>query len=112
MQRKSTKPGAGLGTTTGWILRNSLRKAGVTTLAGVTYERIDDDGVHVKVDGEPRTIAADTVILCAGQESERALHDELRSANVRVSIIGGAKEAAELDALRAIDEGVRLAQEF
>lgn len=112
MQRKSTKPGAGLGTTTGWILRNSLRKAGVTTLAGVTYDRIDDAGVHVTVDGKPKVVAADTVILCAGQESQRTLHDELQAAGVSVSIIGGAKEAAELDALRAIDEGVRLAQAF
>lgn len=110
LQRKTSKSGQGLGVSTGWILRNSLRKHGVETVAGVTYERIDDEGLHVTVDGEPRVIPADTVVLCTGQESERQLSEELAGRGTPVSTIGGAALASELDALRAIDEGVRLAQ--
>ena len=110
LQRKSSKPGAGLGVSTGWILRNALRKHGVEALGGVVYERIDDAGLHILMDGEPKVVAADTIVLCTGQEPERALANELGALGVTVTMIGGAKEAAELDALRAIDEGVRLAQ--
>jgi 2,4-dienoyl-CoA reductase (NADPH2) len=110
LQRKTSKPGAGLGVSTGWILRNALRKHGVEALGGVVYDRIDDAGLHILMDGEPKIIAADTIVLCTGQEPERALADELGARGVTVTMIGGAKEAAELDALRAIDEGVRLAQ--
>lgn len=112
LQRKTSKPGAGLGVSTGWILRNALRKHGVEALCGVVYDSIDDDGLHILLDGKPRVIAVDTIILCTGQEPERSLADELASRGVAVTMIGGAKEAAELDALRAIDEGVRLAQSF
>jgi len=110
LQRKASKPGAGLGVSTGWILRNALRKHGVEALGGVVYDRIDDAGLHILMDGEPKVIAADTIVLCTGQEPERALVEELTARGVTVTMIGGAKEAAELDALRAIDEGVRLAQ--
>jgi 2,4-dienoyl-CoA reductase (NADPH2) len=110
LQRKMAKPGQSLGVSTGWILRNALRKHGVETLAGVVYERIDDEGLHITWNGEPRTIAADTIVLCTGQEPERALYKALAARGVPASMIGGAAEAAELDALRAIDEGVRLAQ--
>jgi 2,4-dienoyl-CoA reductase (NADPH2) len=110
LQRKASRPGQRLGVSTGWILRNSLRKHGIETLAGVTYERIDDHGLHITFNGETRTIAADTIVLCTGQESERALDEVLATRGVPASIIGGAAEAGELDALRAIDEGVRLAQ--
>jgi 2,4-dienoyl-CoA reductase (NADPH2) len=112
LQRKASKPGAGLGVSTGWILRNALRKHGVQAMGGVVYERIDDEGLHIIVDGEKKIIGADTIVLCTGQEPERALADGLVSRGVAVTKIGGAKEAAELDALRAIDEGVRLAQSF
>jgi 2,4-dienoyl-CoA reductase (NADPH2) len=110
LQRKTAKPGQGLGVSTGWILRNALRKHGVESLGGVIYERIDDEGLHITLNGESRTIAADTVVLCTGQESERALEEALAARGVPTSIIGGAAAAAELDALRAIDEGMRLAQ--
>ena len=110
LQRKTSKAGAGLGVSTGWILRNALRKHGVEALGGVVYDRIDDAGLHIVMDGEPKIIAADTIVLCTGQEPERALAEELIAQGVTVTMIGGAKEAAELDALRAIDEGVRLAQ--
>ncbi|MGR3550774.1 oxidoreductase [Pseudooceanicola sp.] len=110
LQRKNSKPGAGLGVSTGWILRNALRKHGVEALGGIVYDRIDDAGVHILVDGKPKVIAADTIVLCTGQESERDLAADLATRGVTVTMIGGAKEAAELDALRAIDEGMRLAQ--
>ena len=112
LQRKTTKPGKGLGVSTGWILRNSLRKHGVQTLAGATYDRIDDVGLHITLDGNRQTLAADTIILCTGQEPVRALYTTLRKAGVNATMIGGAEEASELDAMRAIDEGVRLAQSF
>ncbi len=110
LQRKTAKPGMGLGVSTGWILRNALRKHGVEALAGVIYERIDDEGLHIIMNDVPRVIAADTIVLCTGQESERALNEALAARDVPTSVIGGAAEAAELDALRAISEGVRLAQ--
>jgi 2,4-dienoyl-CoA reductase (NADPH2) len=110
LQRKTSKPGAGLGVSTGWILRNALRKHGVEAIGGVVYERIDDAGLHILVEGEPKVVAADTIVLCTGQEPERRLAEELAARGIAVTMIGGAKEAAELDALRAIDEGVRLAQ--
>ena len=110
LQRKTSKPGMWLGVSTGWILRNSLRKHGVEVLAGVTYERIDDEGLHITVDGQARLLEVDTIVVCTGQESERGLYEALRERGVPATMIGGAKEATELDALRAIDEGVRLAQ--
>ena len=110
LQRKDSRPGADLGVSTGWILRNSLRKSGVRMVAGVAYEFIDECGLHITVGGEPETIECDTVVICAGQESNRALYDELAGADVELHVIGGAKRAAELDALSAIDDGVRLAQ--
>ena len=110
LQRKVTRPGVSLGVSTGWILRSSLAKRGVKIIAGVIYERIDDRGLHVLVDGKPQLIEADTVVICAGQDSNRSLFDELKALGIEVHIIGGAKEAAELDAMRAVDEGVRIAQ--
>ena len=112
LQRKPAKPGKSLGVSTGWILRNALRKHGVEMLAGVTYERIDDAGLHITLDGKPQVIAADTIVLCSGQEPVRDLYAALVEQGIATTMIGGAKEASELDALRAIDEGVRLAQTF
>jgi 2,4-dienoyl-CoA reductase (NADPH2) len=110
LQRKATRPGAGLGVSTGWILRSSLAKRDVKTIAGVTYERVDDNGLHILVDGVPRVIEADTIVICAGQVSNRGLFDELLAAGIETYVIGGAKEASELDAMRAVEEGVRIAQ--
>jgi len=110
LQRKATRPGANLGVSTGWILRSSLAKRNVRMVAGVVYERIDDRGLHLLVEGVPQLIEADTIVICAGQESNRGIFDELKSAGIEVHIIGGAKEAAELDAMRAVDEGVRITQ--
>ena len=110
LQRKASRPGAGLGVSTGWILRSSLAKRGVKLLAGVSYDRIDDAGLHITVDGKPQVLAVDTIVICAGQDSNRSLYDELRASGIEAHVIGGAKEAAELDAMRAIDDGVRVGQ--
>ncbi|NBM15988.1 NADPH-dependent 2,4-dienoyl-CoA reductase [Streptomyces sp. GC420] len=109
LQRKPGKVGAGLGTTTGWIHRAELKHRGVTLVSGAAYDRIDDEGLHVTVEGNPAVLPVDTVVLCAGQEPNRALYEELRAAGRPVHLIGGADEAAELDAKRAILQGTELA---
>ncbi|MET7616189.1 NADPH-dependent 2,4-dienoyl-CoA reductase [Streptomyces sp. NPDC005408] len=109
LQRKTSKVGAGLGKTTGWIHRTELKHRGVTMTAGATYERIDDEGLHVSVDGTTTVLPVDTVVLCAGQDPQRGLYEELSAAGRSVHLIGGADVAAELDAKRAIDQGTRLA---
>ena len=109
LQRKASRPGAGLGKTTGWIHRAALRLSGVKTVAGVTYQKIDDDGLHVLVGEEPQVLAVDNIVVCAGQEPQRELQSGLEERGVKVTLIGGADVAAELDARRAIDQGIRLA---
>ncbi|MFH8884317.1 FAD-dependent oxidoreductase [Streptomyces californicus] len=109
VQRKTTKVGAGLGKTTGWIHRTELRHRGVEMIAGASYDLIDDEGLHLTVDGERRVLPVDTVVLCAGQEPRRELYEELRAGSVPVHLIGGADVAAELDAKRAIRQGTELA---
>ncbi|MEU9094416.1 NADPH-dependent 2,4-dienoyl-CoA reductase [Streptomyces sp. NPDC048428] len=109
LQRKASKVGAGLGKTTGWIHRTELRHRGVTMIAGVGYDRIDDEGLHVTVDGEQHLLPVDTIVLCAGQEPRRDLYEELRAAGRPAHLIGGADVAAELDAKRAIRQGTELA---
>ena len=112
LQRKPEKPGRRLGKTTGWIHRATLQMKGVKMIGGVNYERIDASGLHVSF-GEarenPTLIEADTIVLCAGQLSERSLADALIAEGVEPIIIGGADVAAELDAKRAIDQGTRVA---
>ena len=109
IQRKTSKVGAGLGKTTGWVHRNELRHRGVTMVAGADYHRIDDEGVHLSVDGEKQVLPVDTVVLCTGQEPRRALYEELLADGGEPHLIGGADVAAELDAKRAVDQGTRLA---
>ncbi|MFC9331805.1 FAD-dependent oxidoreductase [Kitasatospora sp. NPDC057015] len=109
LQRKTTKVGAGLGRTTGWIHRTELRHRGVTMIAGVSYDRIDDQGLHITLDGEQHVLAVDTVVLCTGQEPRRDLYEALLARGAAPHLIGGADLAAELDAKRAIDQGTRLA---
>ena len=112
LQRKPDKPGRTLGVSTGWALKLGLARQQVRMLSGCSYERIDDAGLHLRIDGEARTLAVDSVIVCAGQQSERTLHDELRARGIAADLIGGADVAEELDALRAIDQGTRLAWSF
>lgn len=109
IQRKTSKVGAGLGKTTGWIHRAGLVAKGVTMIPGASYEKIDHKGLHISLDGQPHLIEADTVILCAGQDPERGLHPILSELGVSVHLIGGADVAAELDAKRAINQGTVLA---
>jgi 2,4-dienoyl-CoA reductase (NADPH2) len=100
--------GRALGKSTGWILRQELRDFGVEQVAGVTYHGIDGSGLHVTIDGRERCIAFDTLVVCAGQVSERSLAGDLISSGCTVHLIGGARHAAELDAKRAIEEGTAL----
>ncbi len=109
MQRSTGKVGERLGRTTGWIHRAALKMHGVVTASGVAYRRIDDDGLHVVIDGTDKTLPVDHVVICAGQEPLRDLQDDLIARGCSVHLIGGADVAAELDAKRAIDQGVRLA---
>jgi len=109
LQRKPEKPGKRLGKTTGWIHRAALRQKGVKMIAGVAYDEITADGILVTRDGEQTLLPADTIVLCAGQVSERSLADTLAEKGQSVHVIGGADVAAELDAKRAIDQGTRLA---
>ncbi|MBW4961475.1 NADPH-dependent 2,4-dienoyl-CoA reductase [Sulfitobacter sp. CW3] len=112
LQRKATKVGKGLGKTTGWIHRASLTMKNVQMIGSVNYEKIDADGLHISF-GEarekPQLIEADTIVLCAGQLSDRSLADALEAKGITCHVIGGADVAAELDAKRAIDQGTRLA---
>jgi len=109
LQRKTSKPGKGLGTSTGWVHRLSLRHRGVEALSGCEYHRVDDAGLHLSIDGESRCLEVDNIVVCAGQESVRGLLLPLQEANIPVHVIGGADKALELDAKRAIDQGTRLA---
>jgi 2,4-dienoyl-CoA reductase (NADPH2) len=115
VQRKTSIIGKSLGKTSGWAHRAVLKQAGVTQVSGATYDLVDDRGLHLTVDGEQRVIEVDHVVVCAGQESVRDLYDALLAAHAegrtptRPHIIGGADVAAELDAKRAIEQGVRLA---
>ncbi|WP_293759857.1 NADPH-dependent 2,4-dienoyl-CoA reductase [uncultured Aquitalea sp.] len=109
LQRKASKVGDGLGKTTGWIHRASLQMKKVKMVSGVSYERIDDAGLHVVIKGEPQVLPVDNVILCAGQEPLRELQQPLLDAGKAVHLIGGADVAAELDAKRAINQGATLA---
>lgn len=109
LQRKASSVGAGLGKTTGWIHRTGLKNRNVKMLAGVQYDKVDDQGLHITVDGKPTVLEVDNVVICAGQESFTAMYDQLKADGKSVHLIGGAKEAGELDAKRAIRQGAELA---
>ncbi len=109
-QRKDERPGRRLGRTTGWIHRTSLRMNGVRMEGGVTYEKVDSDDLHItRRDGAREVVPADTVVLCTGQLSDRALADALIACGASPHVIGGADLASGLDARRAMDQGARLA---
>jgi 2,4-dienoyl-CoA reductase (NADPH2) len=109
LQRKASKVGDGLGKTTGWIHRTSLKNREVEMVNNVTYRKVDDAGLHITVGDKEMTIPADTVVLCAGQDPQRELQADLQAAGCTVHLIGGADKAAELDAKRAIKQGTELA---
>jgi len=106
LQRKESKVGAGLGKTTGWIHRSGLKNKGVEMLPACTYQRIDDEGLHLSVEGEPLTLHVDNVIICTGQDP---LRDLVEGLNKPYHLVGGADLATDLDAKRAINQGTRVA---
>lgn len=109
LQRTPGTPGKRLNKTTGWVHRAALKAKRVKMLGGVNYERIDVQGLHIRIDDKPQILEVDTIVVCAGQEPNRALADALLAAGIPTHIIGGADVAAELDAKRAIAQGTRLA---
>jgi len=109
IQRKSSKPGKGLGKTTGWIHRTALKQKEVKMMSAVEYLKIDDQGLHINNRGNLEVLDVDHVVLCAGQLSNTTVYDELKQLGVSAHLIGGADLAAELDAKRAIEQGYRLA---
>ncbi len=112
LQRSEGRPGARLNKTTGWVHRATLKAKQVTMLGNVSYQHFDDQGLHINVDGAPQVLPVDHVVVCAGQEPNRRLADELIAAGLKVHVIGGADVAAELDAKRAIAQGTRLASQI
>ena len=112
LQRKPGRMGRSLGLSTGWALRLALAKRKVAQVSGVSYAKIDDAGLHILVEGAPRVLAADTIVICAGQEPVRDLYHDLIARARRAHLIGGAERAAELDAMRAIEQGTQLAYQF
>ena len=112
LQRTKGPQGRGLGKTSGWVHRASLKAKGVTQLSGVNYERIDDNGLHISFGPDRKrkqVLEVDNVVICAGQEPMRELEDGLRRNGIEPHVIGGADVAAELDAKRAIKQGTELA---
>ena len=109
LQRKATPVGRGLGKTTGWTHRLSLVRRDVKMINAVEYLKIDDEGLHITIDHKPHVLEVDTIIVCAGQLPLRTLYDELRNSGLNVSLVGGAYEAGELDAKRAINQASYLA---
>ena len=105
LQRRPGRMGAGLGLTTGWVVRAALASRGVRMIPGVAYRKVDDSGLHISVDGTDRVLEVDTIVVCAGQEPERGLAETLASSGMPIHVVGGAREAEGLDAFRAIEEG-------
>lgn len=112
LQRSSGKVGENLGKTTGWIHRATLKDYKVKMMDSVKYEKIDNDGLHISQNGKLEVLSVDSIIICAGQEPNRKLYDQLKQMNKKVHLIGGAFEAKELDAKRAIEQGTILALEI
>ena len=109
LQRKPTPPGKSLGATTGWAIRMELARRGIVVLTGVSYRRIDDQGLHILHEGRPKLLEVDHVVLCAGQEPVNALRAELAAKDIEAKLIGGAECAEEIDALRAMEQGMKVA---
>ena len=109
LQRKPTPPGKSLGATTGWAIRMELARRGVPVLTGVSYQRIDEQGLHILHEGQAKLLEIDHVVVCAGQEPVDALRAELAARGIEATLIGGAERAEEIDALRAMEQGMKLA---
>jgi len=109
LQRSPGRPGTRLGKTSGWVHRAALKAKGVHMLGSVEYLGVDEEGLHIRVEGHTQTLPVDTIVICAGQEPRRDLLKPLQDAGITPHLIGGADVAAELDAKRAIDQASRLA---
>ncbi|QXO19338.1 NADPH-dependent 2,4-dienoyl-CoA reductase [Vibrio ostreae] len=109
LQRRKGRVGKGPGKTTGWIHKRTLEKRGVHLMGGVSYESIDNQGLHISLNGNPQLLEVDKVVICAGQESVRPFEDKWQQLGDKLHVIGGADVAGELDAVRAIRQGVTLA---
>ncbi|MFA6302828.1 MAG: NADPH-dependent 2,4-dienoyl-CoA reductase, partial [Legionella sp.] len=109
LQRKKEKMGQRLGKTTGWIHRLSLKHKKVHMLNGVSYDSIDNAGLHIRINDKPQLLPVDTIVICAGQTELNTLYTPLKEAGKSVHLIGGAYKAMELDARHAIDQACRLA---
>lgn len=109
LQRKVGRVGKGPGKTTGWIHKRTLEKRGVNLMGGVSYNKIDAEGLHISIKGKPQLLEADKIVICAGQESVRPFEDKWHDLGEKLHVIGGADHAGELDAVRAIRQGVELA---
>ncbi len=112
LQRTPGRLGKRLNKTTGWVHRAALKMKKVQMHGGVSYERVDDNGLHVVIDGKPQILGVDTIVVCAGQQPRRDLYEGLKAANIEVHLIGGADVASELDAKRAIAQGTKLATQL
>jgi 2,4-dienoyl-CoA reductase (NADPH2) len=114
LQRKDSRLGSSLGKTSGWVHRAAIDAKGVEKIAGVHYDKIDDAGLHIRIGDDPKTriLNVDHIVICAGQNPQRELYDELVAAGVSTHLIGGADIAAELDAKRAIKQGTELAAQL
>ncbi|RUO60548.1 NADPH-dependent 2,4-dienoyl-CoA reductase [Pseudidiomarina insulisalsae] len=112
LQRKTSKVGKGLGKTSGWVHRATLKKKGIHMVAGVTYKKVDDQGLWIEIEGQEQLLPVDHVVICAGQVPLRELQEQLEAAGKKVHLIGGADVAAELDAKRAIRQGAELAAQL
>ena len=112
LKRSAGKHGKGLGKTTGWIHRLYLKYKNIRMLAGVDYKKIDDQGLHISVNGEEKVLEVDSIVVCAGQVENNTLYEELKDLHSSVHLVGGAKKALELDAKRAISEASYLAAEI
>ena len=112
LQRKTSKVGDGLAKTTGWSRRLLLQKRGVHMMGGVDYLKIDDEGLHIAIDGKPKLLVVDSIVICAGQEPRRDLVEGLTAAGIEHTLIGGADVATELDAKRAIWQATEVALEL
>ena len=109
MQRRQGRVGKGPGKTTGWIHRSTLQKRGVNLMGGVTYQKISEAGLHITFNEQETVLNADNIIICAGQESVRPFEDKWASLDDKLHVIGGADLAGELDAVRAIRQGTKIA---
>ncbi|MEH6542520.1 MAG: NADPH-dependent 2,4-dienoyl-CoA reductase [Porticoccaceae bacterium] len=111
-QRKPGPMGRGLGLTSGWVLKAELEMTGVQCIPGVSYKKIDDDGLHYAIDGVDHVLAVDNIVLCSGQDSFNTLHRELEAEGIQAHLIGGAAAAKELDALAAVSQGMEIAEQI